>query len=493
VTSAIPFNLVPVNFRVPGVYAEFDSSQAVTGLPGLEHRVLLIVQRRSTGTIPALQLVEVFGKEDGRIMFGEGSVGHHMVERARDQNVFARIFAIALDDNGSGTNAAGNVIWSGPATASGTISLLIGGRLVQVGIASGDTGANIATKVVAAVNVATAVGVTAAVNGSDTARSDFTSRHKGEVGNELDIRLNYQPGETLPTGVTATVTQMTGGATNPAVSSALAAIAGEWFHVIAMPYKDGANLAALEAELADRFGPIQQRDGVAILFKDDTVGNLTTFGNGRNSPHLSTAGLKSAPTPDYEIAAGLAAIVAEESQRDPARPITDITVRGVLGPKSSDRFSITEKNSLLFDGISTLETDVDGTVRIERLITMFQTAPGGIPSESYLDLETMNTLRFLRFSLRARFRTKFSRYKLADDGTLADASQLVLTPKAARAEVIVLFREWEAAGLVEGFEQFKRDLRVARNPTDKNRLDILLPPDLINQVRVIAGNFQFRR
>ena len=66
------------------------------------------------------------------------------------------------------------------------------------------------------------------------------------------------------------------------------------------------------------------------------------------------------------------------------------------------------------------------------------------------------------------------------------------TPKIIKAEIIHLFREWESAGLVEGFDQFKDDLIVERNAGDPNRVDALIPPDVVNQLRVFAGLIQFR-
>ena len=41
-------------------------------------------------------------------------------------------------------------------------------------------------------------------------------------------------------------------------------------------------------------------------------------------------------------------------------------------------------------------------------------------------------------------------------------------------------------------ELFKENLIVERNATDPNRLDVLFPPDLINQLRVFATLVQFR-
>ncbi|AXW58918.1 hypothetical protein CJO93_08400 [Ralstonia solanacearum] len=87
---------------------------------------------------------------------------------------------------------------------------------------------------------------------------------------------------------------------------------------------------------------------------------------------------------------------------------------------------------------------------------------------------------------------KFPRHKLANDGTVFDAGQAVATPSMIRAELIALFRDWEEAGLVEDFDQFKADLQVARSSTDVNRVDVRIPPNLINQFRVFAAQIQFR-
>jgi phage tail sheath gpL-like len=43
---------------------------------------------------------------------------------------------------------------------------------------------------------------------------------------------------------------------------------------------------------------------------------------------------------------------------------------------------------------------------------------------------------------------------------------------------------WEDQGLVENIDQFKNDLICERNEGDPNRLDWMLPPDLVNQFRV---------
>ena len=103
----------------------------------------------------------------------------------------------------------------------------------------------------------------------------------------------------------------------------------------------------------------------------------------------------------------------------------------------------------------------------------------------------MATLSYLRFSMRAWLAQKFPRYKLADDGTNFAPGQAVVTPAIVRAELIAWARECERNGLIENLDKFKRDLIVSRNTQDRNRLDALIPPDVVNQFRMFAGKIEF--
>ena len=130
-------------------------------------------------------------------------------------------------------------------------------------------------------------------------------------------------------------------------------------------------------------------------------------------------------------------------------------------------------------------------MEIERMVTTYQTAAGGVPDAAYRDVNSLLTLSFLRADFRAKMQTKFARFKLADDGARFLPGQPVITPRIGRAEAVAIFRGWESQGLVENGDAFKANLAVERNTNDRNRLDFLLPPDLINQLRVIGANIAF--
>jgi phage tail sheath gpL-like len=142
--------------------------------------------------------------------------------------------------------------------------------------------------------------------------------------------------------------------------------------------------------------------------------------------------------------------------------------------------------------MATFTVDDDGTVRIQRAVTTYKKNASNVPDPSYRDTETMATLQRLAQEVRIRIAQKFPRMKLAPNGSRIGFGQALVTPNDVRAELVALFSEWEERGLVHDFTQFKQDLRVEINVDDPNRLDVLLPPNLVNQLRITAIQLQFR-
>ena len=482
----ISFASIPVGIRTPGQYVEFDNSRAMRGLPAIAHRILLVGQRLPAGRAPENPLKHTLYTGHAEEAFGRGSLLANMVEALRNANRETPAFAIALDDLPAGVTALGKFTFTGSPTVAGALNLYLGGIRVRVGVTAGMTAAQVATVAASAINANTSLPVTATATGADC---EVTFRHKGEIGNSYDLRVNYGFGEAVPAGLTVSVTAMSGGAGNPDIASAIAALGDEQFHTIVVPYADDANLDAIEAELARRWGPMIQREGHAFAAATGTVSTLATLGDNRNSPHLTLVGAGKSPTPPWIWATVTGAVDAKEP--DPARPRQTLPLPGCLAPTESERFTREERDTLLHEGVSTYLVDSDGTTRIERLITTYQENASGDADESYLDIETLRTLAYLRLSVRARIAARFPRHKLANDGTLFAPGQAIVTPSLIRGELLHLFREWEAAGLAENYEQFARELIVERNASDPNRVDALLPPDTVNQLRVFAALIQF--
>jgi phage tail sheath gpL-like len=94
--------------------------------------------------------------------------------------------------------------------------------------------------------------------------------------------------------------------------------------------------------------------------------------------------------------------------------------------------------------------------------------------------------------LKSRVTSKYGRHKLANDGTRFGAGQAIVTPNVIRAEMISGYYALEQMGIVENAEAFAANLIVERSATNPNRLNVLYPPDLVNQLRIFALQYQFR-
>lgn len=489
---AISFNDVPTNLRIPFVAAEIDNSLAASGPAELAYRGLIIGQKTAAGTATANTIVRVTNVNQALTYGGRGSMLHRMAIGWFAANKSTDVYLGVLADNGAGVLATKTVTFTGPATAAGTVNLYVGGVLTQTAVASGDTATTVAAAVAATITANLDLPVTAApVAGVVTT----TARNKGTVGQDLDLRVNYVDGEATPAGLTVVIANGVSGITNPSLTSLIAAMGDIWYNIIAHPYTDATSLTAIETELHSRFGPMRMIDGLAITSAPGTISTLGTLGLTRNSQHsciVSQPG-ENPVTPPSEFAAEVAATLAYYGAIDPARPFQTLQLTNAKLPAEADLFTDAERNLLLYDGIGTTKFSAGGIVRIERVVTTYQTNSAGAPDTSFLDSNTMLNLMYLRYSFRVRIPSRYPRHKLADDGTRIASGQAIITPKLMKAECVAWFHEMEELGLVEGFEQFKRDLVVERNLTNRNRIDIVLPPDLINQLMTTAVKIQFHQ
>jgi phage tail sheath gpL-like len=324
----------------------------------------------------------------------------------------------------------------------------------------------------------------------------LTYRHKGVIGNLYDVRYNYRTGDALPTGVGLTIVAVgtaTAGTSTPVLTTLIANMANFWFHNWIHSFNDATSLLAIETDLETRFGPLNGKEGAASSAAAGTFSTLATLGNSRNSKQTAIwgqAGINPL-TPPLRFAAACVAVATLAIQADPARPVQTLQVKGVVAPAVADLFTDSERNLLLYDGISTTKV-VGDVVQLERWITTYKTSPVGAPDEAYLDVTTRFTLLYLRYDFRTQHQLKFPRHKLADDGTRFASGQAVMTPKIGKAFAVGWFRQKEIQGLVQNGDQFKRDLIVERQAGNPNQLNYLLPPTLLGKLIVTAVQLQPR-
>ena len=491
------FRQIPSNIRVPGSYVEIDAREAFGGLSSSAKRALIISQMLSTGTAEALKPTMVTGYAQALTLFGVGSLAGEMAEALFANDEFIEKWFICAEDPAGGVKAkaSGAIVASGTPSESGSIYLYINGVRLVIPVSTANALDEIWVAVAAAVNEQTELAVTAAYV-SNTNTITFTAKHAGVIGNKIDVRLNWlgeENGEKLPAGMTTNVSKvvMASGAGEVDLTDVLAGLPDEKFDVIVLPYNDATSMGLISDELEARWDALRAVDGFFLTAKKGTVSALSSFGNDYNSPYgaVLDAG-KDNPTPEYLWAAALAGRVIASVNNDPSLPFTGLELKGVIADKPENRRTISERNILLYDGISTHRVARDGSVQIERLITLYQLNEAGAPDPAYLDANTPFTLSYLRETLNNRILTRFAQFKLADK--LVPGAGNIVTPNIIRAELIDLANQWAKEGQVENIDQFKRDLVVERNANDRTRVDVKLPPDLVNQFYIFAASIMFR-
>ena len=198
------------------------------------------------------------------------------------------------------------------------------------------------------------------------------------------------------------------------------------------------------------------------------------------------------PAPPWEVAAAYAAQAARALTNDPARPLQTLPLTGIRAAAKGSRFSSLERSVLAKSGIAVQDVRANGTMQISREQTTYTLDAYGVGDTAYGVVTTLATLARIIRNQRQIVTSKFGRHKLANNGTAFGPGQAIVTPNIVKAELIAQYAADQELGLVENLEAFKANLIVERDPSNNDRLNVLYPPDLINQLRIFAVLAQFR-
>jgi phage tail sheath gpL-like len=488
---SVGFNQIPSDIRVPLFYAEIDNSQANSATSSMPR--LIVGQVNDDAAADEIgKLVLVSSLSMAKSIGGLGSMLAQMYETFRRADPAGEIWCLPL--KATGTKASGTITVTGAASESGTLNLYVGSDRIRATVTKGAAPAVVATAIAAAVNNAALAVTAVAVSGVVT----LTCKWSGDSGNDISLtfnRLGRANGEFSPAGLTLVVDAMTGGAGSPEFGPALAQLGDEPFEFICSPWSDETSLDAWKEFMGDssgRWSWTQQLYGHVYSAKRGTVGQAVAFGMTRNDQHCTVYGFEvGCPDPFWSVAAAYAARTAVFISADPARPTQSGELSGISPAPAGQRFTLTERQSLLSRGIATAYFS-GGAVRIERAITTYQKNAFDQADDSYLDSESLHQSAYVIKYLKGRITSKYGRHKLANDGTRFGAGQAIATPNVIRAELISGYFELEQQGIVENAEAFAANLVVERSSTNPNRLNVLYPPDLVNQLRIFALQYQFR-
>ena len=479
--------------RVPGYYFAVDPSKANTGTV---NRRVLIVAQMVAGTATPGQAGISAGPADAQAKYGPASQAAHAVARYRGIDNVGELWVLPLADDPAAQKATSTLAFNGPATASGTLSLYVGDRLVPVPVNAGDSAVTVASNFGSLINGDPTFSVAASIN-LVTGVITLTAVNAGLVGNDLRLGLNVlgtAGGQATPAGVGVAITQPTGGTTNPtALASALAELGDTTFDLIFHAYNDTGSLNAFqnfESDVSGRWEPTNQLFGHVITAMRGTFGAVTAFGVTRNDQHASIMPISDSPSSPLAWAAEIAAQAAITLRNNPAIPLADVALT-VMPPSIAGRFIFNQRESLLYDGLSTHRVDDSNTVILERVVTTYQKNALGVADNSYLDIETLLTIQVVIQDFKAFLATQCSRKILVADGTKIPGGSPAITAQIVGAMCGSRYRVQAGNFWVQDVDGFIADLQATN--AGNGVVELLLPPRIGNQLRIVAASVQFTK
>jgi len=497
----IRFSQIPATRRIPLYLAEFTSAPSDVVADEVEPAVIL-GQKLTSAPAVVGQLYRVFTTSEAIGLAGAGSPVALMARAFFAQNPTGRLYIACQTDADAATAASRTLTITGPATASGTLYLYVGGVLVPVGVTSGDAATAVATAIVTAVTANTDLPVSAAVgSGGSEHIVTFTAKVEGTVGNQITIAINplgQVGGEELPTGIGVTLAGSTtlangglmsllaSGATDPTAASWGTSLGDVAFDQIAFQSSDATAVDALRTTLNTRWGATSAKDGVLVVTKGDTAANLITYATGRNDEHVSAAGFKTAVgwlSPAFEISAAIAGVYALRAGNDPTGNMQMTPLIGICGHGLN--FTDTERDAIAYDGGATLVAK-DGIVYLECETTTRRKDVNSARTEDFAYVQSSFLYSRIRRGIAAATKTTYPDYKLKDDDATIASGQRILTPAIYKSFLARLGKIFEDRGWIEDIEKWKESLLVERDGTNPSRLNSYCAPDPVNQARVFA-------
>jgi phage tail sheath gpL-like len=469
------------NTRVPGFYGEINTNNALPGLAPTPDSLILIAQMTSAGSVAANLPQKVFSDADAALYFGQGSVAHLASRAALEANPNIALSVVGVADNGS-TKATGSVVISSACTViPGAVDLWIGDEHVSTGVSVGDSTSTIAGRLKTALDqIQTYLPVTYTLSSGTLA---FTARNAGTLGNTTTITAINS------SDATSVVTDMASGSTDPDVgaydttSSVLGSIVGGNYTIVISTLADSGNLTKIKTMNTFVNNPNNNGNQITVYGYTDQIGtfaNAETLAGTMNSGTMTegyvnyASGNLAKPEP-YKIGARYAAVLASTS--DPVVPYDGLVV-AQDAPAVPDRFTWTQKQDLLSNGVTPLAVVPGDELAIVRAISTYTLNSQGAPDPTLLDINTMRTMFFVRSQVRTRLTNVFRGAKLN-----------ARTMRLMKPEVLDVLYNLQNAEIVQNVAKYESAVLVEQDLSDVTRVDISVPTNIISGLHVIGSVF----
>ena len=481
---AVGFQLTPSSAAATAVFVENQNVRRGVGAD-LTHRVLLIGQYNSGASPTDDTPQQLLSVADAQDRYGRGSMLAVMAEAAfRSGAIGYEVYALPVADDGSAVAASGDIAVTGSATAAGTLALTVAGVEVDVSVSSGDDATTVGDAIEAAINAKLDLPVTAA---NTTGTVAVTARFAGAAGNQISMDINRSASDETPAGLTVTVdANLSSGATNPTLTTALGNLGDTWYTEIVSPYLDDTSLTAIESAGATRMGPTVKRPFIAFVGYTDTQANLLTALDDRNSEFTAYVPVHGSPTTAFEIAAAAGGWWGRKQVSNVGRPVYGDRIPGVRAGDDNDLTYSQRDTSVKAGGSYTLNSG--SSVLFGDVVSTRTETDAGVATTSYRFVsDYMPGLQLKINDLEITYGSApFSQATVIDDAAPGGVPNAV-RPKTAKSYAIQLVDRWTGLGLTKNRDDVVDGIVSEINSTNAGRIDVMIPDDFALGLRIMAA------
>ena len=355
----VTFDTLPSSIRKPGTYSELNIKFAVRNLPANPQKVVIIAAKTAEGGLAPNTPTELFSDFEALAYAGAGSTAYKMVLAAMKAYPYVRLSLVTVQDDAAGVAATGTVAITGTAEGTGVLAVTIAGDTYRIAAARNDSPAVMAESLAETINAVPGCPVTAtAASGSIT----LIAKNKGLGSNGITLAAS-----STAKAVTIAVTPMASGQVNPDIVPALTSIFAAGHNIVISPYTDADNMAALRDHLQSTGHALEQRGAIGVAAVTSTLAQATTLARSLNEGRISLALLPGTDSMACEVSAAYGAVVS--SEEDPARPLNNLELKGIIIPPVTKRLGRQEQENALANGVTPLQVGPGDVAQIVRAIT----------------------------------------------------------------------------------------------------------------------------
>jgi phage tail sheath gpL-like len=498
---AVNFNLVSPSVRASQIFIELQGvRRSVSGtlLPPIGLIVGQYLAAKASGITDYVPVKVTSADEVGEIA-GFGSEAHRQAMWIFGilGGFYSNMYYAPVPAPGGGVAASGDIVFTTNASSGGTHEFLIGGDLIRINVASGDTPTEQGDALDAA--------ITANLGGSVTASNSagtvtLTAKNTGVNGNQ--IRIIYNPNERtdVPGGTTVTVPGSGGYLTSGSGDTDTEDVffetdgsdkLGDRFYThISGPYVDTTNLGFYGDSFDLRVQPQIKRPFDAFIgYIKETYSAVISAVEAINNRGITAIWDNRCYAPNWEMQAAIMGLAMWSCVFDPGRPFKTLQT-GLPFDVDTGDLNYAKNDALFIAGVSYLVTINDG-LAIGDLATTYRTNGVGAATEEWFDSVSIHRRQQKIYDLETLFKNEpYSRGMIADNDSIT-AKPYVIKPKKVIADLSALVDNWASEGWTKNAAEVKASIAAEINATNNSRIDAEVTDDEAQALRIIAIAYKF--